>query len=178
MVRRAGTMLRACGCEHVPHEGGIQLGGKSRGRTIRLGSRRLLAVNLLDQVQLYVEVGRPKLHFPCKRSTCQCQGRRSQSVSKAWQRGQDMTKYSTTASLAHTPPLLESVAPATLKPHTHLGLLVPLQELTCEKTGSRAACHCCPSAISKKGLCKQQQKVFVITVSAFVLQNLFIWPSV
>ena len=101
MVRRAGTMLRACGCEHVPHEGGIQLGGKSRGRTIRLGSRRLLAVNLLDQVQLYVEVGRPKLHFPCKRSTCQCQGRRSQSVSKAWQRGRDMTKYSTTASLAH-----------------------------------------------------------------------------
>ena len=82
MVRRAGTMLRACGCEHVPHEGGIQLGGKSRGRTIRLGSRRLLAVNLLDKVHLYVEVGRPKLHFPCKRSTCHSAraGDRSQSA--------------------------------------------------------------------------------------------------
>jgi hypothetical protein len=78
---------------------------------------------------------------------------------KAEERGREKTKSTAPTSSGRTNPLVDCVAPATLKAHAQFGLLLALQELTQGKRGSKAACHCCPSAISMQSLSRQQQQV-------------------
>lgn len=92
MVRYARTVLRSCGCEPVPHNDCLQLHVQSRGGTTRPDSVSHLTVNLLVRARFHIKVDRQHEYLGPLRPACCLQGRWTQSVCKAAQRGRETTK--------------------------------------------------------------------------------------